>query len=153
ELAAAVEKELEQNPVLDLSQEDSELSSLEQQHLELEPEENSSPEKELSFDERDLRIFQRLDEEFRDHFAETAPSFRVRTAEEDKWQAYQESLIQAPTTLFESLMQQAQEVFNDAEERSMAEWIIGNLNERGFLDSSLEEIAHLGSFSVEKLKK
>ena len=50
-------------------------------------------------------------------------------------------------------MIQAHETFSDIEELTMAEAIIGNLDENGFLKTPLEEIALLNSFAVKKLKK
>lgn len=156
ELAAAVEQELEQNPVLELAQDhdDPEISPLEQEHLDADLEdEEPQCEKSLAFDERDLKILQQLDEDFRDHFNESAPPCRANTAEEDKWRTYQESLIQAPTSLFDHLMHQARETFAAHEERAMAEALIGNFDARGFLQTSLEEIALLGHFKLEELER
>lgn len=156
ELKEAVEQEIEQNPVLELGADpdDPEISPLEQEHLEDEQQEEESPvDKTLKFDERDLKILQQLDEEFRDHFELSAPNYRSQTIEEEKWQSYRESLIQAPTSLFQHLMIQAQESFSSQHEMEMAEAIIGNLDGRGFLQTSLEEIALLGHFQLTKLKK
>ncbi|MCE5316724.1 MAG: RNA polymerase factor sigma-54 [Parachlamydia sp.] len=156
ELAAAVEQELELNPVLELAEdhEDPEISPLEQEHLDVGLEDEEPPcEKALAFDERDLKILQQLDEDFRDHFNESAPSYRSQTAEEEKWRTYQESLIQAPTSLFEHLMNQARETFADQEDRAMAEALIGNFNARGFLQTPLDEIALLGHFKVSNLER
>lgn len=154
ELAAAVEQELEQNPVLELVQdhEDPEISPLEQEHLDAALEDEEPPsEKSLAFDENDLKILQQLDEDFRDHFSESAPSYK--TQEDEKWRTYQESLIQAPTSLFEHLMHQTRDTFATQEEYAMAEALIGNFDARGFLQASLEEIALIGHFQVEKLER
>jgi RNA polymerase sigma-54 factor len=154
ELAAAVELAIEQNPILEQEQdhEDPDISPLEQENIDDAQEEEAPLEKSLTFDERDLKILQQLDEEFRDHFSESGPTYRSQTAEDEKWRAFQESLIQAPISLFEHLMQQAREAFPE-QERAMAEAIIGNIDERGFLQTPLAEIALFGPFEEAKLKE
>lgn len=155
ELEAAVEQELEQNPLLEHENdhEEPDISPLEQEHLDAVAEESSESvlEKSLAFDERDLAVLQNLDEDFRDHFNESAPIYRTSSSEEEKWHTYQESLIQAPRSLFESLMEQANETFSSIEERAVAEALIGNFDERGFLTTPLAEIALLGQFKEAKL--
>lgn len=74
ELSALVEMELEQNPVLESSQEemdDEESERIKEENEELSENENADPEKSLSFDDRDFEILRRLDEEFSDHFNES----------------------------------------------------------------------------------
>ena len=57
---------------------------------------------------------------------------------EEKIRAYQESLIRETYSLFQHLMNQAREVFETKEELTIAEWLIGNLDERGFYTAPLE---------------
>ena len=52
--------------------------------------------------------------------------------QEAKVRAYQESLIRETLSLFQHLMNQARDVFETKEELSIAEWLIGNLDEKGF---------------------
>ena len=56
-------------------------------------------------------------------------------------QESQESRLSAPVSLYEHLMKQAALVFNKSVEIELAELIIGHLNEKGFLDTPLEEIS------------
>ncbi|MDF2549077.1 MAG: rpoN [Chlamydiales bacterium] len=148
ELMQAIEVELNQNPVLEVSDEGERLSFEEDSSLELEEniELEMREERELKFDEGDLSIFKRLDEDFREHFS--ANEVEKRTKEEGETACYLESLVQKKPSLFEHLMEQAAECF-ERELMPVAEAIIGNLDERGFLELPLEEIALLEGFEIE----
>ena len=50
-------------------------------------------------------------------------------------------MLKANVSLYEHLMQQAPFVFENAADLQLAEWIIGHLNEKGFLDVPLSELA------------
>ena len=146
ELAAVLDEELQQNPVIEFIDEKEDDNAEEPEEI------DQLPEKELSFNENDFEILKKLDDEYRDHFSESyAPSFR--TNDEEKLKAFQESSIKEEASLFEYLMNQAKEIFSSAEELSMAEAIIGNFDENGFLKTPLEEIALLNNFSVHALEK
>jgi len=153
ELSQLIEAELEQNPVLETAQEepDLEMESLEEDSLET-SEEEPALEKSLSIDERDLEILQHLDEDYRDFFNETERPM-LPSRDEEKWKAYQESSLVSQVTLFEHLMRQAQETFAQRAELEMAEAIIGNLDDHGLLSSGLEEVAHLGGYKIEPLRR
>lgn len=153
ELTAIVEAELEQNPILNPLQEDEEengeIEQLELETKEIEQQIDRDPEKELNFDEQSFEIMRQIEEDF---FAENEPHAIKRNSEEEKLKVYLENSILFEKSLFETLMQQAHETFESKEERLMAENIIGNLDQNGFLKTSLEEIAQLGSFKKDQLK-
>src|SRR5690606_19147117 len=131
ELSLVVEGELEQNPVLEYDETDSE-----EDVIENEEDMDASPEKELNFDEDDFEIMKRLDEDFRDHFGESENYYTKRTSDEEKLKSFQEQSIQSQETLYEHLMNQAKETLESPEEYAMAEAIIGNFDESGFLKPS-----------------
>ena len=54
---------------------------------------------------------------------------------------HQESNLTAPVSLFEHLMGQAPLIFEERQDLNLAELIIGHLNDKGFLDTPLQEIA------------
>lgn len=151
ELSTAIESELSQNPVLEYMEEkedESHLSQVKEETNEATSEKDLTPEEEFSVSDQDFEIMQKLDEEFRDHFAESG-SFQKRTQEDEKKQAFLETSITEEASLFERLMDQAIESFDDPEERRCGEAVIGNLDERGFLTTPVEEIAILEGFEVE----
>ncbi len=147
ELSAIVENELEQNPVIETSVEESD------QEPELQQDINQPEEEDLKFDEKDFDVLRKLDDEFRDYVLDSGPPQRQRTAEDDKLRTYQESTIQSEESLFEHLMKQAQETFTSENDLKIAEAIIGSLDEKGYLQTTLEELEQLNGFKVEEMKK
>lgn len=142
ELAASVELEMEQNPVLDDTEESqTELEAQEEEGPDTPP--DAGCEAEVSFDETNFEILKQLDEEFRDHLTQDDLSQRQRTSEEDKRSSYLESNICRSETLGEHLMQQARESFEQVEELRVAEILIGYLDDNGYLSTPLTEIALL----------
>lgn len=147
ELSTLIDAEMEQNPVLEYLQieeneDDSEWS-----------EESVQEEQEMVFDENNFEILKQLDDDFRDYFAESGTHNPRRTQDEEKRKAYLESSIQDRLSLFDYLMKQAREVFQEPIEISMAEIILGYFDERGFLQGSLEEISALFHFDLQALEK
>ena len=155
ELTEIVEEELEQNPLLenntDNPEKEADPSSIELDTSEKQEEKESSSEKELSFDEEDFTILNRLDEDFRDYFSDLPPI--KRSSDEEKQLSFLQSSISSPLHLFDHLMKQASEEFDTPEELRQAEAIIGNVDRNGFLSTPLEEIAALGNFNIDQLEK
>lgn len=157
ELTPLIDKEMEQNPVLEYASEselepDSELGQLENDNQEDLGDEDSIPEKELTFKEDDFEVMRRLDEEFRDHFVESNAPVRP-SSEQDKLHTFLESSICDEPTLFEHLMKQASEAFDPEAKKKLAEAIIGNFDENGFLATPLEEIAILQGCAVKEVEE
>lgn len=155
ELSAAIEGELEQNPVLEYSEaevadEASELQIEEENTDEVNL--DASAEIELQFDQHDFETLRRLDEDFRSTLSETNGLNGKNTVDQEKLQNFLEESIQAEVSLFAHLMHQAQETFDEKADLSLAEALIGNFNENGFLTTSLEEIALLQACEVDKLE-
>ena len=142
ELAEAIEAEMEKNPLLEYSQEFDDESLAKE--VREQPQDTDTPvERELHIDEQNFEILKQLDEDFRDHFLESGTYHKSSTTEDDKYKTYQESLVCAEESLFEHLMRQAKDTFNDQRQLQLAEQIIGNLDQNGFLQTSLNEIALL----------
>lgn len=139
ELNAMVEEEMQKNPLLEQDEETNSLASAGPDT----DEKDTPPEKEMSFDERNLDILRQLDEDFRDHFEESGNYYMKRTNDEEKKKTFQESMVRTEVSLFEFLMQQAKETFIGKEHLSLAEQMIGNFDENGFLTTPLKEIAAL----------
>lgn len=135
ELSLKIEREMEGNPVLEYIEEEGEQES--------EPKEEFP---EMEFDETKLEILRQLDDEFRDHFAESENYVPKRSQEEDKLKTYLESSIEQKVSLSDHLMEQVKiEGFSD-EEQKIAEVIIGYLDEQGYLATPLSEIS--AEFSI-----
>jgi RNA polymerase sigma-54 factor len=150
ELSQAIAIEMEQNPVLEYIQDDQEEEE-EEDSLE-EPKKEEDSEKECEFEENQLDKLLQLDEEYQDFFNESGSFVSRRTAEEEKYKAFLENSIQDHPTLCDYLMEQAREAFSDPQDLSIAEILVGYLDEQGFLTTSLEEISTCFSLPVSKIR-
>src|SRR5271170_1571091 len=169
ELKALVEQELQQNPVLEeIDSGDTELqekSAAEDGDTPATPDLAEPPE-DLKFDSlteknsaEPVDDFQvefdklvQLDQEWRDHFSQTNASIRQSTEDEERRQFMFDSLT-ADTSLAQILMDQTREAdLNDAQ-RAIAELIIGNIDDYGYLKATVEEIAVLTNLPAEKISE
>lgn len=81
-----------------------------------------------------------LDQEWRDHFSQTNLPMRPSQEEEERRQFMFDSLV-AGTSLQENLLEQVRTSDIPEDQRQVAEMIIGNIDDFGFLQSSVEELA------------
>lgn len=146
-LAAEIEEQMAENPLLEYSEDSP--SDDEQEEV---PEQDPSPEQEMVIDENDFDILKHLDQEFEDYFAESGQSY-IQHADAEKKKTFLDSLIQATPSLFEILMDQAKQTFSEPEKLAMAQAIIGNLNEHGFFQMSLQELALSNHFNEDQMKE
>ena len=146
-LAAEIEEQMAENPLLEYSEETP--SDTEQEDTEGQ---DPTPEQEMVIDENDFEILKHLDQEFEEYFAESGQTYTPPSSDAEKKKTFIESLIQATPSLFEILMDQAQETFQEPDQLAMAQAIIGNMDEQGFFQMPLQELASLHNFSEGKLK-
>ena len=147
ELETFIEEQIIANPLLEIeSNEDSDTEE------EDDDEEQELPaEGEVVIDDQDFTILKHLDEEWRDHFAESESAPVKRSMEEEKYKSFLESSICAQVSLYERLIQQAHDSFENANDLEMAELLIGYLDHLGFLQTPLKEIALLHGFKEKEL--
>lgn len=154
ELASLVEACLAENPLVADSEAEEDFDGLERE-IENENEDNSeemAPEKELAFTDRDLSILDRLDDDFRSYFLESGEFRRTRTKDDAEKLVFAEQTICDEPSLFEHLMRQAHETFDNAEDLAIAEALIGNFDSRGFLTTSWSELVFFYHFPEDKLR-
>ncbi|MBM3871757.1 MAG: RNA polymerase factor sigma-54 [Verrucomicrobia bacterium] len=166
ELRAQVEAELEQNPVLEeslngelesVSKEGKDKDELAEQIDPAEPPADvtfdPATEKETSEPVDDFQAefekLTQLDQEWRDHFSQTNVPNRVSQEDEERRQFRFDSLV-VGQSLQEMLLEQVRDANLSAELMSLAEMIVGNIDERGWLASSIEELAAATGEQVEK---
>lgn len=174
ELRAMVAQELQQNPVLEelvapeLSQREKEEGEVESEseNGEMMPADPAEPPRDLTFDQTDEKPnnqpaddfqaeFDRLvqmDQEWRDYFGQTNVPIRQREDEEEKRQFLFDSLV-ASTSLQETLVEQMRLSELDEEQRQMAQLVIGNIDDHGYLQSSLEELASLTNIPQSQIEQ
>ena len=157
ELKALVEQELQQNPVLEEVQD----VEPEQRDRELngegeEPRDSHDPTEppaDVNFDpatekpndgpaddfQAEFDKLVQMDQEWRDHFSQTNLPSRASAEDEEKRQFMFDSLV-AGTSLSEVLLNQVRESSLSDAQRPVAELIIGNIDDYGYLKASVEEI-------------
>ena len=133
ELVEAIELEMKENPILEISDEEVRPESSESSESS-EPEENQDDKKEM----------QELLERY-------SPSEEFVPAEDKEAPDY-ENMVRKTYNLRDHLRWQVGLSDFDPGERLVAEWIIGNIDDNGYLIYSLEEIARDSGFSIEALE-
>ncbi|HMJ66086.1 MAG TPA: RNA polymerase factor sigma-54 [Candidatus Binatia bacterium] len=158
ELKALVEQELQQNPVLEEMQAE-ELEQKEKNEREGDTTVQAAadlaePPPDVTFDpssektandpvddfQAEFERLTQLDQEWRDHFAQTNLPMRQSAEDEEKRQFMFDSLV-AGTSLQENLMEQVRMSEVSDAQRPIAEMIIGNIDEYGYLKTSVDELA------------
>lgn len=110
ELAAWIQTQIDQNPILEYQERRGEAPL-------------QTPIREVDFENQTFEILDDLDETFKGAlFPEDRPIEKSK-----------EVVLSYAISLFDHLMRQAKEVFSDSKDLALAELIIGNLDERGFL--------------------
>ncbi len=127
ELSSIIADEMTENPILEY----------------VEEEEESSEDKEIE-------IFQRIEEEFGSLAGGGARHYKTTQDEEDL-RNFIERSVAYEKSLYDLLMEQAHQTFVHEEDISAAKAIIGNVDPQGFLTSGLEEISLLYGIALEKL--
>jgi RNA polymerase sigma-54 factor len=130
ELRQMISQEMAQNPVLELDEND---TAPEEERLESELEDDDFA---SEFD----RLSQ-MEEEWRTWQQQSNAGHGPRTSEEEERRQFLFDSLAAPVTLQDHLMQQLAMVDCPREIRALAEMLIGSLDERGFLPSSLGELS------------
>ena len=167
ELKALVEQELQQNPVLEeMAPEEIDLRDQSERDSDevAEPPDPAAPAEDGALDsvsekgvEAPLDDFQaefdklvQLDQEWRDHFSATNIPIRQTAEEEEKRQFMFDSLA-VGTSFTQMLMDQARDTDLLDEQRGIAELIIGNIDDYGYLKSTVEEMAAATNLPPEKI--
>ena len=171
ELKALVEAELQQNPVLEEVQERDE-DSHEKASADDEGE-SSTPASDLAEPPEDLKFdaatekdspepvddFQaefdklvQMDQDWRDHFSQSSSPIRSTTEDEEKRQFMFDSLT-VETSLAQHLIGQVRDTGLSEEEQGIAELLIGNIDDYGYLNTTVEELATSTNLPVDKVTK
>ncbi|MBX3747096.1 MAG: RNA polymerase factor sigma-54 [Verrucomicrobiae bacterium] len=98
-----------------------------------------------------LEQLAQLDQEWRDHFSQANPPLRQPEVEDERRQFLFDSLTQG-TSLQEELAWQLQTSEVPGELRALAELIIGNLNDEGYLATPLSVMAQTAGVELEALE-
>ncbi len=174
ELKALVEQELQQNPVLEEVLEP-EMDAREKSALgedsaggdDAEPvvgADLAEPPEDVKFDAATERMandpvddfqaeFEKLvqmDQDWRDHFSQTNTVTRSSAEDEEK-REFMFNSITVEASLAQHLMEQVRDTELSDEDRAIAELLIGNIDDYGFLMGTIEELAASANLPAEKL--
>jgi RNA polymerase sigma-54 factor len=154
ELKALVEQELQQNPVLEESPTAD--TDLDEKAAREEPRDQSDPAEpppDLTFDpatekktepvddfQAEFEKLQQLDQEWREHFSQTNIPIKASAEDEERRQFMFDSLTTG-ASLQEDLLEQLRQSDLPEDLRPIGEMIIGNIDDHGYLQSSVEEMA------------
>lgn len=148
ELSQKIEEELLQNPVLEEVPEDEPAAPEVEEPAEAPAETQGE---EVSFDE-EFNTLAKLDDEWRDFFRQTAP-YTKRSEEEDERRAFLESSITRSETLEEHLVHQMTLAAANEEEKKLGLFIIGHIDESGFLAVDVDDLSRLYAESPEEIER
>lgn len=150
ELSNTILEELQTNPTLEESS--MEVDSVDDiQSPSDSDHDNDFDDSELDFKE-DFEILNKLDEDWKEYFAEEASSKQFSKEDEDSRKHFFDSL-QSETSLQQHLMEQAELAECSAEELKAIEYLIGSLDNRGYLTSKLSEIALMSEIPLEDVQR
>lgn len=93
-----------------------------------------------------------LDQEWRDNFSQTNAPIRQSAEDEEKRQFMFDSLT-AGTSFTQVLMDQARDSELTDDQRAVAELVIGNIDDYGYLKATVEEISTANNLPVEKINE
>src|SRR2546426_688576 len=169
ELKAMVAQELQQNPMLEeleiteMSQEEKEIRETEEAAAAT-PADPAEPPSDVTFDpatekdsnapvddfQAELERLTQLDQEWRDHFAQTNLPIRQSQDDEEKRQFMFDSLVSS-MSLQENLLEQVRMSDLMEDQRQIAEMIIGNIDDYGYLQSSVDELSFATNIRPERI--
>jgi RNA polymerase sigma-54 factor len=155
ELIEIIDKELSENPMLEIEEETMEVKSEEER-----PQEKSETEKEPEKTEdipqssetiepqKKEEEDQDLEAYFQEYFDNSMRSYFVEKKEAPSF----ENFVSKTDSLWDHLEWQSNLTFSDEKDRLVAQYIIGNINEDGYLISPVEEITAATGASEEQVE-
>lgn len=167
ELKALVEQEMQQNPVLEeIAPQDIKPDARQDSEGELitAPADPTEPPTDVTFDpatekpsnapvddfQAEFERLNQLDQDWREHFSQTNIPLRQRDDEEEKRQFMFDSLT-VKTSLQEDLLEQVRLSDMPESQRPIADMIIGNIDDDGYLKSSVDELAFSTNIPAEQI--
>ncbi|MDZ4199591.1 MAG: RNA polymerase factor sigma-54 [Kiritimatiellia bacterium] len=147
ELRALVQKEMDQNPTLEERPEKNESIDPEPAVAETAA---SEMEKDLEFKE-EYDTLLRLDDEWRDYFQQASVAQPYTAQDAERRRFFLESITETET-LQDHLMAQLRLTELKEQERSLVTLLIGSLNDDGYLNVTLGELAETTGFPMEKME-
>src|SRR5688572_89909 len=150
DLRQTIQEELQANPTLeempmdDVSLEKSATSGDENSGH------NDDPREEMDFS-KDLKMLERIGQDWRDHMSDTG-GVRQTTSEEDERRQHFYDSLTTETSLQQHLMQQAELAECPPQVLEGLRYLVGSLDDRGYLTSTLADLALVSNLSLETVQ-
>jgi RNA polymerase sigma-54 factor len=148
ELIEIIDTELSQNPMLEL-EEETEEKDAEKEAQTSQEESKETAKAPTETQERPKEDDLDIESYFQQYFDDGFPSY---FSERKEMPSLESTLSRSPS-LWDHLNWQANLTFFDKQDKEIAQLIIGNVDEDGYLTASVEEIATTGSTTVEKVNE
>lgn len=149
ELNNTILEELQTNPTLEESS--MEVDSVDDIQASGSDEDNEFDDSELDFKE-DFEILNKIDQDWKEYFAEESGSQQFSKEDEDSRKHFFDS-IESETSIQEHLMQQAELAECTEKELIAIEYLIGSLDNRGYLKNKISEIALMAKLPLEDVQR
>ncbi len=147
ELIEIIDAELSQNPLLEVEEETAEKKTDEGESVEQDTKREAG--EEILIDSKEREDEQEIEAYFQQYFDEGFRSFSY----ERKDTVALENIVSKSPSLWDHLDWQANLTFFSETDKEIAQYIIGNVNEDGFLTVSIQEVASATSASEESIEK
>ncbi len=154
DLRATIQEELQTNPSLEelpmenVSLED---SAPEKPKEENASEDNNSNTEEIKFEEN-FEILNKLSEDWRDYMAEAGGAQSFSTEDQERREHFFNSLV-SETSLQEHLLDQASLSDITPPQRQAIEYLVGSLDNSGFLTTPLSDLALISGLSLSEMQE
>jgi RNA polymerase sigma-54 factor len=151
DLRATIQEELQANPTLEeLPMDDVSLEKSATSGDEKSGHDNDDPREEMNFS-KDHQMLERIGQDWRDHLSDTG-GVRPTTGEEDERRQHFYDSLTTETSLQQHLMSQAELAGCPAPVLEALRYLIGSLDDRGYLTATLPDLALLTSLPLETVQ-
>jgi RNA polymerase sigma-54 factor len=149
DLRATIAEELQNNPVLE--ELPMEGVSLEKNQAEADTGDTGDQREEMKFD-REFEVLAKMGEDFNDSFVQHGDNESYTNEDAERRQHFFDSLVGEPS-LQEHLMEQAELADCPPPVREAIRYLVGSLDERGFLTATVSDIALLAKLPLETMQE
>ncbi len=151
DLRATIQEELQANPTLEeMPMDDVSLEKSATSGDEKSGHDSDDPREEMNFD-KDRQMLERIGQDWRDHLSDTG-GVRPTTSEEDERRQHFYDSLTTETSLQQHLMSQAELAGVASPVMTALRFLIGSLDDRGYLTATLPDLALLTSLPLETVQ-
>ena len=151
DLRAAIQEELQSNPALEELPMDDVSLEKEAAPADASADRREDPREELDFS-KDFQVLEKIGQDWQDHLAD-AGGVRAQTTEQEESRQHFFDSLTTETSLQSHLMQQADLAECPPPVREALRFLIGSLDDRGYLTASLADIALMASLPLETIQR